>query len=303
MERSALHPGSAPDYALVLSGGGARGFIHVGVLRALEHMGCPPAAVVGVSMGAIVGATYALNPRWYEALVGMDVSGFPRLPHLAPPDIASGLRALIDVERFVRTGWFGWGIGEASIEWGLTLLHDLTLGKRLEYGRIPVCVTATDCCTGERVDFCQGPAVDLLYASSALAGVLPPARIDGHYLMDGGYCDLAPVDLARTLTNGPVIAVNALQNLSRSMPKNGVQAMIRGIEICQNQHAALRFAAADMVLNPQLDPPIDTLDFAQKRRAVAAGLCEVLRQRKSLKARLAAAPTRPSDPTHKEMTT
>ena len=65
-------------FALVLSGGGARGFAHVGVLRALEARGLRPAAVVGVSMGAVVATTYALRDDWYSALLAMDTRAFTR---------------------------------------------------------------------------------------------------------------------------------------------------------------------------------------------------------------------------------
>ena len=57
-------------FTLVLAGGGTRGYAHVGVLRALEHMGLAPSGIAGVSMGAVVGATYALRDDWYTALIG-----------------------------------------------------------------------------------------------------------------------------------------------------------------------------------------------------------------------------------------
>ena len=68
------------SFGLVLAGGGARGMAHVGALRALNHLGYYPRVVAGVSIGALVAATYSLNPNWYQDLREMDVSGFPRLP-------------------------------------------------------------------------------------------------------------------------------------------------------------------------------------------------------------------------------
>ena len=266
-----IESGAAPAYSLVLSGGGARGFVHVGALRALEHLGHPPAAIVGVSMGAIAGATYGLNPDWYRALVNMDISGLPTRPDFTAPGVGNRLRNAYRVQQFVSGSWFGWGLGEATHEWGLNLLRELTLNKQLDTARLPVCVTATDLDTGERVALHDGPAWEGVYASSALAGILPPAAIKGRLLIDGGYSDLAPVDLARQLVDGPVIAVDVSRRLRGGLPVNGMQAMLRSLEICQNEHASLRFAAADMVLKPVLDPPVDTLDFGAKRRAIAAG--------------------------------
>ena len=68
---------TARKLGLVFAGGGARGFAHAGVLRALRQSGCEPSVLVGVSMGAVVATTYALNPDWYAALKAIDISGFP----------------------------------------------------------------------------------------------------------------------------------------------------------------------------------------------------------------------------------
>jgi len=85
---------SHPPFALVLAGGGARGLAHAGVLRALHHYGYRPSAIVGVSMGAVVGATYALNPDWYGELLAMDTNGFPASLTPRRADLRERLRAL-----------------------------------------------------------------------------------------------------------------------------------------------------------------------------------------------------------------
>lgn len=277
-------------FGVVLSGGGARGFAHVGCLRVLERMGFTPSVVVGVSMGAVVGATYVLNDRWYEALLNMDVSGFPKLPQFAGAGPISYLRNLRRAEKSVLAMYFGWGVGQRREDWGRELLRQLTCGKRIEAGRIPVLVTATDLATGERVVLSRGRAADLAYASSALAGVVPPAVIDGRVLVDGGYCNLAPIDLARASGVDVVIAVDASTTTYADLPTNGLQAMLRGLEICQNEHAHLRFAEADLVLHPKFDPPVGILDFAPRRRCVAAGIRATRAARAELEALLTAAP-------------
>lgn len=67
---------SGPSFSIVLAGGGARGFAHVGVLRALEVEGFRPEAIVDVSMGAVIGATCSLRSDWYRALLDLDTSYF-----------------------------------------------------------------------------------------------------------------------------------------------------------------------------------------------------------------------------------
>lgn len=264
---------------LVLSGGGARGFAHVGVLRALNHLGIYPDVIVGVSMGATVGATYALNEDWYDALIDMDISGFPPLPDFSSPGMINYVKNLRVAQKAISGMYFGWGVGQPTADWGRAVLTKLTLNKSLEAGRIPVFATATDIESGARVVFGSGPATDALYASAALAGILPPAEIGGRTLVDGGYCDLAPVDVARDAGADVVIVVDAATNLVQQRPANGVQAMIRALEICQNEHTHLRFKSADLVVRPVFDPPVGVLEFRHKRRCAAAGTRAVLRSR------------------------
>jgi len=147
-------------FALVLSGGGARGLSHAGVLRALIARGYIPSAVVGVSMGAVVGATYALNDKWYDALVGMDTSGFPATPDFRVPGMAARIRGMRLALLAARDMYFGWGSGARTETWGRSVLSGLTKGKNLQDGRIPAFVCATDMLSGQRVVFGKGDATD-----------------------------------------------------------------------------------------------------------------------------------------------
>lgn len=126
-------------FALVLAGGGARGFAHVGVLRGLERLGYAPSALVGVSMGALVAAGWALRDDWYPVLMGMDTHAFPR--PLRPRDGTGSWR-----ERyrswlaFVRAGrdmFLGWGVGAPAVAAGEAMLRHVTAGRLLEDGRAP----------------------------------------------------------------------------------------------------------------------------------------------------------------------
>lgn len=282
-ERSGRRPQDGTRVGLVLSGGGARGFAHVGVLRALNHLDIFPDVIVGVSMGAIVGATHVLNENWYDALIDMDISGFPPLPDFSEPGVINYIRNLRVAQQAITGMYFGWGVGQPAVDWGRAILTRLTLGKSLEEGRIPIFATATDIVSGERVVFGSGPATDALYASAALAGILPPAEIDGRLLVDGGYCDLAPVDVARDAGADLVIVVDAATTTVADKPTNGLQAMFRAVEICQNEHTHLRFKKADLILHPIIDPPIGVLEFRHKRRCAAAGARVVLRSRAALR--------------------
>ncbi|GBE42691.1 MAG TPA: hypothetical protein ENH05_01645 [Rhizobiales bacterium] len=266
-----MSPKAHVPFALVLAGGGARGLAHAGVLRAVEHYGFRPSAVVGVSMGAVVAVTYALNPDWYRALVNMDTQGFPEPPKASSGNFKERIRALLASERMLQDMVLGWGVGARTLEWGRSLLDSLTLGRRLEDGHIRVATVATDLCRGRRVVLRRGNAARAAYASAALAGLLPPLSHDEGLLADGCYADLAPIDVARGSDIDVVVAVDVQQQIDPRPPSNGVQAMLRAMDICSHEHARLRFREADFVVKPQFPFAIDILEFSQKRVCIAAG--------------------------------
>ena len=277
------HPAtSSPRIGVVLSGGGARGFAHAGFLRALNHLGIYPDIIVGVSMGAVVGGTYALNHAWYDELIDMDTSGFPLLPDFSEEGTINYLKNLRLSQKVITGMYFGWGVGQPTVDWGRALLRRLTLGKALEEARVPLFATATDMESGERVVIGSGSAEDAIYASSALAGILPPAPRDDRLLIDGGYSDLAPIDVAREAGADVVIVSDAATSFQSSLPANGIQAMYRAIEICQNEHTRIRAAQADLVIRPHFDIPVGVLDFKRKRHCAAAGAVATLRMRRDL---------------------
>lgn len=260
------------SFTLILSGGGGRGLAHVGVLQALVHYGYRPSAIVGISMGAIAGVTYALNPEWYSALVNMDTSSFPTPPKASSNDLRARIRTMLASERALVDMFLGWGVGQRSLAAGKRLLCDLTLDKRLEDGEIPVAVIAVDLYSGKRIILNKGNAAEALYASAALPGILPPLERGKQLLADGSYVDNAPVDIAREFGTEVVIAVDAGQAKTSSQINNGFQAMVRAMEICHHHHAQIRFNEADIVIRPDYPFPIETLDFKHKRVCVAAGV-------------------------------
>lgn len=273
-------------FALVLAGGGARGAAHIGVLRALEHLGHPPAAVVGVSMGAIVGATYALNPNWYHVLVHLDRERIPSVFGGDPEHPIARLRKMVESGRALRHLLLRWGTLTAAEPAIRELLAEYTLGQAIEAARIPFAAVATDLASGNRHVMTQGNAADAIYASGALAGILPPARSGDALLADGAYVDVAPIDVARELGGDLVVAVDASQRLVAAPPRNALQALSRAMEIGFGQQAKTRMREADLVIRPDYPCPVTTLDFRHHRRCVAAGARGTLQRRRQLRALL-----------------
>ncbi|MCB1055900.1 MAG: hypothetical protein KDD11_10370 [Acidobacteria bacterium] len=264
----------------------------MGVLRGLESLGLVPAGLVGVSMGAVVAATWALREDWYRALVAMETSGFPRPLGSLPGERPGALDRLREWSGLARAGWdmfVGWGVGAPAVPAGEAALKDLTRGGRLEDGRAPVAVVATDLRSGGRVVLEAGDAAGALYASAAIPGVLPPQPRGDALLADGASADLAPVDVARGFGCPVVVAVDPGQSLQRHDPKTGFEALLRAVEICQLTHAHLRFEEADLVIRPSFRRTIDTLDFDARRECVAAGIRGVRARREDLLALLRSA--------------
>lgn len=172
---------------LALGSGGARGWCHIGVIRALQEMEVRPGVVAGCSMGALVGAAYAGGrldalETWAR---GLTRSSFFRL---------------LDVRL-----WGGGLVGGGEI---LTVLEELGLPDRVEDLPVPFAAIATDMSTGEEVWLREGPLAEVVRASVALPGVISPYRHGDQWLLDGGLVNPVPVSAARALGAAKVIAVN-----------------------------------------------------------------------------------------------
>lgn len=173
-----------PRLGIALGSGAARGWAHVGVLRALEEAGIVPDIVAGTSIGALVGAAYASNRLdpleewvtqidWWEIIRYMDL----RLGGVEGERLMCAFRERVE---------------DALIE---------TLPK-------PFGAVATDLYTGREVWFQDGSLLEAVRASIALPGLFSPVLNKGRWLVDGGLVDPLPVSLCRALGAEQVIAIN-----------------------------------------------------------------------------------------------
>lgn len=189
--------------AFVLSGGGARGALQVGALRALLEAGERPDVVVGTSIGAWNGAVLASDPTlrgvetmeraWRSAhptrvLLGME----PRAG--SPTQALAAMRALAAVRRLAG--------GQPSLYGDLgmrQLLGKLVGATTFEELSVPLRVIAADITHGKRVVFGGGPVAPAVLASSAIPGIFPPVRIGDAVYVDGGALDNASIETALAL--------------------------------------------------------------------------------------------------------
>lgn len=159
---------------LVLSGGGARGFAHIGVLRVLEREGARFDVIAGTSMGAILGAFYASGRRAEDLFQLADTTGW---------------RDVVDLS--LQTGLFKGDRLEAFLR-----AH---LPRSFEELEMPLAVTTTDVETGEGVVHMEGDLVRAVRASSSFPGAFEPIQYGGRTLADGGIVNNLPVYAATLL--------------------------------------------------------------------------------------------------------
>lgn len=257
---------------MVLGGGGVRGLAHAGVLGALDREGLRPSVLVGVSMGAVVAATYAARSDWVSALEGVDRT---HLPAFTDPRENEGLdlvrAALRSARRLAPTFWT-WG-RQGYEEYGRSTLAEL-FGDVTTFDRtrIPLGMVATDLHVGERVVLTKGDLVPATLASAAIPGIARPVEIDGQVLIDGGFADPAPVDVARELGADVVLAVYTGQHLEPTGTDNWLLTLLRGLEIAQRKFAEERLAAADLVVRPDFSKRVNALNFSVVDDVVSRGV-------------------------------
>jgi NTE family protein len=180
-------PSRRPTIGLALGGGGARGFAHIGVIRALALHGIVPDIIVGTSIGSVVGGCFAAGQLdtladWCSSLT------------------KRGILSYLDIS-LAGSGLIGGGRLASKLEAGLgdTLIENLP---------IRFATIATEIRTGHEVWLTRGRLSDAMRASYALPGIFPPVGLDGRWLVDGALVNPVPVSAARVLGARLVIAVN-----------------------------------------------------------------------------------------------
>ena len=199
-----------PRIGLALGGGSARGWAHVGVIKALAEMDIEPDLVAGTSVGAIVGAIYGLDAlegfeEWVLRLTRRDIIGYM--------DLGFSPGGFFEGKRLVRT--FHENFGDAQFE-------DL---------RLPFGAVATELDTGLEVWMREGSVAEAVRASMSLPGMFTPVHHNGRWLVDGGLVNPVPVSLCRAMGAQRVIAVSLNGDLlGRHFRRGGTGSRQRAAE-------------------------------------------------------------------------
>jgi NTE family protein len=236
-----------PKIALALGGGGARGFAHIGVIKALEAHGIVPDIVIGTSAGSLVGALYAGGYH------GFDLQ-----------------RVALQIDDTVIADWSlpdrGFIRGEAL----QNFVNSAVQNRPLEKLNMPFATLATDLQSGEPIVFRSGNTGMAVRASSSVPGVFQPVTINGREYVDGGLVSPVPVRAARAMGADLVIAVYISNNPRFGKTRDTVDVMLQTFAIMGQSIAGYELTEADIVIRPDTDTMRGT-NFDNRHLAIMEG--------------------------------
>jgi NTE family protein len=257
---------SRPKICLVLSGGGARGAAHVGVIKVLEEYRVPIDCIAGTSMGSLVGGAYATGMSVAEMEAVNAGISIERLFKEKPPRQELAMRRKIDSYKNYLGIELGASSGKSTFAKGVvtgvqleTVLRELSRVQGYHHFDdlpIPYRAVATDLVTGKEVVFSEGELANVMRASMSVPGAVAPAEYRGMILVDGMLTNNLPVQPARAMGADIVIAVNVGTPLLRREELNsivGVAGQMLSILTEQNVQASLAsLKPTDILISPEL---------------------------------------------------
>jgi NTE family protein len=275
-----------PKIGLALSGGGARGAAHIGVLRVLEEQRIPIDCIAGTSMGAIIGGLYATG-HGVDALerIITETDWEDALNDETPRQDRSFRRKRDDDTYLIKNK------PGVSDDFALQFPSGLIQGQKVDLllerltlpvasitdfdeFRIPYRAVAADIATGEEVVIGTGSLATAIRASMSIPGGFAPVRLDGRMLVDGGVANNLPVSVVRDLCADIVIAVDISTPLAKPEELNSVFSIASQLTAFLTRRNTERQIASldpdDVLIVPDLSG-IDTLDFSVAIDAVPRG--------------------------------
>jgi NTE family protein len=253
---------------LALGGGAARGFAHIGVIKALEAQGIYPDIVVGTSAGSVVGAMYAAGNTGFQ------------LQKMA-----------MDMDEAAISDWalplFGKSTGVLKGEALQGYVNKSVNNLPMEKLKIPFGAVAADLKSGQPILFQRGNTGMAVRASSAVPGVFQPVTISGHTYVDGGLVAPVPVRFARDMGADFVIAVNISTQADVQATVSSLDVIMQTFSIMGQRINQYELRDADVVIAPSLGKMAGN-DFAGRNQAILAGEQAAAQQMAQIKQKLEA---------------
>ena len=233
--------------ALALGGGAARGFAHIGVIKALEAQGIIPDIIVGTSAGSVVGALYAAGYNGFE------------LQQLS-----------MQMDESQVSDWSMPNRGMIKGEALQVFINNAVKHRTLEKMNKLFAVVATDLNSGEMIVFRTGNTGMAVRASSSVPGIFQPVSINGREYVDGGLVSPVPVRVARSLGADFVIAVDISDKPINNKTLSSIEVLLQTFNIMGQSISRGELLEADIVIRP-VTPGISSTDFRDRHMAVLQG--------------------------------
>jgi NTE family protein len=254
--------------ALALGGGAARGFAHIGVIKALEAQGIVPDIVVGTSAGSVVGALYAAGYNGFQLQ-----------------------RIALEMDEATISDWalpfFSKSSGVLKGEALQEYVNKAVRNTPLEKLKIPFGCVATDLKNGQPILFRRGNTGLAVRASSSVPGVFQPVTISGHTYVDGGLVAPVPVRFAKEMGADFIIAVNISSATEGQKTASSLDVLMQTFTIMGQRLNQFELKDADIVITPSLGT-MGSADFNGRNLAVLAGEQAAAAVMPQIKARLKA---------------
>ena len=253
---------------LALGGGAARGFAHIGVIKALEAQGIHPEIVVGTSAGSVVGALYAAGNNGFQLQrVAMDMD---------EATISDWAVPLFNKSSGVLKG-------QALQTYVNRAVKNTTMEKlKLKFGAV-----ATDLHSGQPILFQRGNTGQAVRASSSVPSVFQPVTIGGRSYVDGGLVAPVPVRFVKEMGADFIIAVNISTQTDAQAATSSLEVLLQTFSIMGQRLNHHELKDADIVIQPALGK-MGGADFAGRNLAILAGEQAAAAMMPQIKAKLKA---------------
>lgn len=255
-----------PKVALVLGGGGARGFAHIGVFRVIKEEKIPIDLVIGTSIGSIAGAFYCAGVS-LDKLEGLakdidwrSISNFG-IPSLISMVVKENLLSNKQIEDFIEKN-----IGNV----------------RFDQLQIPLVCIATDLNTGERILLREGHVGFAVRASATIPGFFKPVEYRQRYLVDGGLIENVPVNVAKLFDADIIIVVAVSADITKHKPNKIFSTLLQSIYIQGNVLDQENIQMADVIIRPDVGQ-MSTADLKHAYEAVDKGFIAARSALKNIK--------------------
>jgi NTE family protein len=274
-----------PRIGLALSGGGARGAAHIGVLKVLDELRVPVDCVAGTSMGAVIGGSFASGTTPAEMEQVIDKTDWNDVFTDRPPRAEISSRRKQEDYKNLYAPEFGFRDGSillpkgivagVNIESFLRLLTEQSTNiKDFAQLPIPFRAVAADIETGQAVVLGRGSLAQAMRASMSIPGAVAPVQIEGRLLVDGGIANNLPINVARQICGEVVIAVNiSTPPLNRDQITSALSIVTQlinflGKDTVDRQIAGL--TPRDVLISPELGD-ISSASFERQAEAIRIG--------------------------------